>query len=133
MHIYTTQSIKSTNGLIWRENMTDLKREWQTLTVDELGKLTEKYVDQDGAVDSFDLDILLEEFETMLKERNHVFNYRIKPAEKVVRWLWIHYTKYTTSAWIQSLAYMTDKEAAEYFSPDEKYKKLYWSREEFDE
>jgi hypothetical protein len=56
-----------------------------------------------------------------------------KPAEKVVRWLWVHYANYTTSAWIQSLAYMTDKEAAEYFSPDEKYKKLYWSREEFDE
>jgi hypothetical protein len=46
------------------------EREWQTLTVDELGKLTEKYVDLDGAVDSFDLDILLEEFETMLKGKN---------------------------------------------------------------
>jgi hypothetical protein len=49
-----------------------VEREWQTLTVDELGRLTEKYVDQDKAVDSFDLDILLEEFEAKLKERNHV-------------------------------------------------------------
>jgi hypothetical protein len=46
------------------------EREWQTLTVDELERLTEKYVDNDGAVDSFDLDILLEEFETMLKGKN---------------------------------------------------------------
>jgi hypothetical protein len=46
------------------------EREWQTLTVDERDNIAKKYIDRDGAIDSFDLDILLEEFETMLKGKN---------------------------------------------------------------
>lgn len=56
--------------------------------------------------------------------------YRIKPAEKVVRWLWAYCA--LPNHWVQCTTYMTDEDARINFS-DFEYKKLEWSREEFDE
>lgn len=60
--------------------------------------------------------------------------YRIKPAEKVVRWLWVSKCIYN-GRWYQSAAYMTQEEAEDSFRDTSitQYKKLKWSREEFDE
>ena len=59
------------------------------------------------------------------------YEYRIKPAEKVVRWLWSRKDMHGT--WIITSCYLTDDEFR-HASPDyREYKKLEWSREEFDE
>ena len=57
--------------------------------------------------------------------------YRIKPAEKVVRWLWAF--KYS-GAWYTHNCYLTDAESEEWFEDHDatSSKKLEWSREEFD-
>ena len=61
------------------------------------------------------------------------WEYRIKPAEKVVRWLWA-YCSVTKNRWATNRDYMTDDEAHDYFGLyKQKYKKLKWSREKFDE
>lgn len=59
--------------------------------------------------------------------------YRVKPAEKVVRWLWL--SKQHDSIWYVGITYMTEKQAHDYFAGDGEinYKKLEWSREKFDE
>lgn len=60
------------------------------------------------------------------------FYYRIKPAEKVVRWLWL--SKQYDGMWHTGTTYMTENQAHDYFGVyRQKYKKLDWSREEFDE
>lgn len=56
--------------------------------------------------------------------------YRIKPAEKVVRWLWAYCPE--NKYWVQCTTYMTEEDARINFW-DFEYKKLEWSREEFDE
>ena len=60
--------------------------------------------------------------------------YRIKPAEKVVRWLWVWLQNGT---WCVSHSYMSEQEAEAVFVKRAKNnytrKKLEWSREEFDE
>ena len=60
--------------------------------------------------------------------------YRIKPAEKVVRWLWLNKSKYDKT-WYVSSRFMTEAEANECAKETAitQYKKLEWSREEFDE
>ena len=59
--------------------------------------------------------------------------YRIKPAEKVVRWLWA-YLSIVKGRWATNRDYMTDGEARDYFGIyKQTYKKLEWSRETFDE
>jgi hypothetical protein len=59
--------------------------------------------------------------------------YRIKPTEKVVRWLWVYRLKTEhTNAWVQCNTYMTDKDANINFS-DFDYKKIDYTRMEFDE
>jgi len=59
--------------------------------------------------------------------------YRVKPAEKVVRWLWA-YLSVVKGRWATNRDYMTDGEARDYFGIyKQTYKKLEWSREEFDE
>ena len=59
--------------------------------------------------------------------------YRIKPAEKVVRWLW---TWLQDGTWCVSHSYMSEQEAEAVFVKRAKNnyirKKLEWSREEFD-
>jgi hypothetical protein len=62
------------------------------------------------------------------------FKYRVKPAEKVVRWLWVNKCIYN-GRWYQSTTYMTQEEAEDSFRDTfiTQYKKLKWSREEFDE
>jgi len=58
--------------------------------------------------------------------------YRVKPAEKVVRWLWL--SKQYDGMWHTGTTYMTEPQAHDYFGVyRQKYKKLDWSREEFDE
>lgn len=57
--------------------------------------------------------------------------YRIKPAEKVVRWLWA-WRDSVNGDWCHGNTYMTEVDAHINFS-DFDYKKLEWSREEFDE
>ena len=58
--------------------------------------------------------------------------YRVKPAEKVVRWLWANIVK--KNKWVQNRDYMTESEAYDYFGLyKQTYKKLDWSRQEFDE
>jgi hypothetical protein len=60
------------------------------------------------------------------------FEYRVKPAEKVVRWLWL--SKQYDGMWHTGTTYMTEPQAHDYFGVyRQKYKKLDWSREEFDE
>ena len=61
--------------------------------------------------------------------------YRIKPSKKVVRWSWAYYIIDSTNSnvWALSPTYMTDEEAAQSFASDVKYRKLEWSREEFEE
>lgn len=58
--------------------------------------------------------------------------FRIKPAEKVVRWLWAF--KYS-GTWYTHNRYLTDAESEEWFEEHEatSSKKLEWSREEFEE
>ena len=59
--------------------------------------------------------------------------YRIKPAEKVVRWLWA-YCSVIRDRWATNRDYMTECEAHDYFGIHKKtYRKLEWSREEFNE
>ena len=60
------------------------------------------------------------------------YEYRIKPIEKVVRWLWAF--KYS-GIWYTHNQYLTDDESEEWFKEHEATfsKKLEWSREEFDE
>ena len=60
--------------------------------------------------------------------------YRIKPKEKVVRWLWVNRSKYDNT-WYVSSRFMTEAEANECAKETgiTQYKKLEWSREEFDE
>ena len=59
--------------------------------------------------------------------------YRVKPAEKVVRWLWAFYSV-SQARWVAIGAYMTEDAAHDYFGLRARnYKKLDWSREEFDE
>lgn len=52
--------------------------------------------------------------------------FRVKPA-KIVRWLWVY--KNSTNIWRISTRYLTDDEAAMFYS---ERKKLDWSREEFE-
>jgi hypothetical protein len=62
--------------------------------------------------------------------------YRIKPKEPVVRWLWAWVPKeFPTGGWHMCGSFMTEVEAQAYFSMHSNgcYKKLEWSREEFDE
>jgi hypothetical protein len=60
------------------------------------------------------------------------WEYRIKPAEKVVRWLWL--SKQYDGMWHTGTTYMTENQAHDYFGVyRQKYKKLDWSREECDE
>ena len=60
------------------------------------------------------------------------YEYRIKPTEKVVRWLWL--SKQYDGMWHTGTTYMTEPQAHDYFGVyRQKYKKLDWSREEFDE
>ena len=57
--------------------------------------------------------------------------YRIKPTEKVVRWLWL--SEYNNSQFCDCI-YMSENEARNrYLLKSMKYRKLEWSREEFDE
>ena len=59
------------------------------------------------------------------------WEYRIKPAEKVVRWLWL--SEYNDSQFCDCV-YMSEDEARNrYLLRSMKYRKLEWSREEFDE
>ncbi len=57
--------------------------------------------------------------------------YRIKPAEKVVRWLWVRKDMHGT--WIPTSCYLTEDEFRHATPEGREYKKLEWSREEFDE
>lgn len=56
--------------------------------------------------------------------------YRIKPAKKVVRWLWAY--KHN-NCWYLESKYFTEAEFDEIYQDEDDYKKLEWSREEFDE
>ena len=60
------------------------------------------------------------------------YEYRIKPAEKVVRWLWVFENPV---GWDLCSRVMSEAEiqANKDLYPSAKYKKLEWSREEFDE
>jgi len=58
------------------------------------------------------------------------WEYRIKPSEKVVRWLWIFEDN---GIWSVTHSYLTESEflcLVKFRCP---YRKLEWSREEFDE
>jgi hypothetical protein len=57
--------------------------------------------------------------------------YRIKPAEPVVRWLWVRKDMHGT--WIPTSCYLTEDEFRHATPEGREYKKLEWSREEFDE
>ena len=57
--------------------------------------------------------------------------YRIKPAEKVARWLWAR--KDVQGTWIITGCYLTEDEFRHSHPDYPEYKKLDWSREEFDE
>lgn len=60
--------------------------------------------------------------------------YRIKPAEKVVRWLWAcNYKSTNVFGWHLSGLVMSDEEMEDRRDNGVEYKKLEWSREEFDE
>ena len=61
---------------------------------------------------------------------NAVAEYRIKPAEKVVRWLWAY--KHNDK-WYTNNRYATEAEFYEIYTGVDTYKKLEWSRETFDE
>ena len=58
--------------------------------------------------------------------------YRVKPAEKVVRWLWAF--KYS-GRWYTHNQYLTDAESEEWFEEHDatSSKKLKWSQQEFDD
>lgn len=58
--------------------------------------------------------------------------YRIKPAEKVVRWLWAYKQSQRGIGWFLFHEYLTESEAASALSGMAN-KKLEWSLEEFDE
>ena len=60
------------------------------------------------------------------------FEFRIKPAEKVVRWLWVF--KHSNE-WYTHNRYLTDAEALEWVENHEatSSKKLDYTRQEFDE
>jgi hypothetical protein len=57
--------------------------------------------------------------------------YRIKPKEKVVRWLWARKDMHGT--WIPTSCYLTEDEFRQATPEGREYKKLEWSKEEFDE
>lgn len=63
--------------------------------------------------------------------------YRIKPKEPVVRWLWV-FTTETSDGW-RIFGRMASEEEMQVFTdpwidgPYTKYKKLEWSRQEFNE
>lgn len=64
--------------------------------------------------------------------------YRIKPAEKVVRYLWAFRKDDEIRGehgWLYTNSFVSDEEmeAQKKLRPDVKYIKLEWSREEFDE
>jgi hypothetical protein len=59
------------------------------------------------------------------------YEYRIKPTEKVVRWLWL--SKQYGDIWYMSTTYMTEPQAQYHFDGGIQYQKLEWSRQEFDE
>ena len=56
--------------------------------------------------------------------------YRIKPAEKVVRWLWAWQD--TIGIWSVMHCYMTENEFNIMLPRHSAHKRLEWSREEFD-
>jgi hypothetical protein len=57
--------------------------------------------------------------------------YRIKPAEKVVRWLWAYRSVLDDSIHVSEV-YKTEDEAFQSWHGVTLHKKLEWSREEFD-
>ena len=59
------------------------------------------------------------------------FDYRIKPTEKVVRWLWAWQD--TIGIWSVMHCYMTENEFNIMLPRHSAHKRLEWSREEFDE
>lgn len=64
--------------------------------------------------------------------------YRIRPNEKVVRWLWAFRKDDEIRGehgWLYTNSFVSDEEmeAQKKLRPDVKYIKLEWSREEFDE
>ena len=61
-----------------------------------------------------------------------VCEYRIKPAEKVVRWLWVYRSK-TVPGWHLSGLVMSEEEMEARKDTAVVYKKLDFSRQEFDE
>jgi hypothetical protein len=69
--------------------------------------------------------------EVIQPDWNENLNYRIKPAEKVVRWLWARKDMHGT--WIPTSCYLTEDEFRHATPEGREYKKLEWSREEFDE
>lgn len=62
---------------------------------------------------------------------NDFREYRIKPSEKVVRWLWAYRSPMTDD--LRVSAYYTEDEAFQCWHGRTFHKKLEWSREEFDE
>ena len=57
--------------------------------------------------------------------------YRVKPSEKVVRWLWAWQD--TIGIWSVMHCYMTENEFNIMLPRHSAHKRLEWSREEFDE
>ena len=60
--------------------------------------------------------------------------YRIKPADPVVRWLWVYKSNIFGGLWsLWGTHYMSEQDAKERAESGLEYKKLEWSREEFEE
>ena len=59
------------------------------------------------------------------------WEYRIKPSEKVVRWLWAWQD--TIGIWSVMHCYMTENEFNIMLPRHSAHKRLEWSRQEFDE
>jgi hypothetical protein len=83
----------------------------------------------------------IEEYKQVVKEwcldKNPTWapwaEYRIKPKEKVVRWLWA-WRNSVSNDWFQASRYMTEDEAKTYFNHSGfAYRVLANTREEFDE
>lgn len=60
--------------------------------------------------------------------------HRIKPADPVVRWLWVYKSNIFGGLWsLWGTHYMSEQDAKERAESGLEYKKLEWSRETFDE
>lgn len=61
--------------------------------------------------------------------------FRMKDKEPVVRWLWVYLPDYSGVPWRIWCQYLSEQEAKDWFDSGiqkYKYKKLEWSRQEFD-